>query len=274
MATASGSRARDFTLNRWVRVLRTAIDAGYRSATVHDFLSSARPESSTLVLRHDVDRAPMDALRMAEAEAGLGLRATYYFRATRSVFFPHLIRRISDLGHEIGYHYETLCDTKGDKPAAYIAFQRNLERFREIAPITTISMHGRPLSPWDSRELWSEFDFERCGILGEAYLSIDYTQLKYFNDTGRTWNPNRYNVRDHVTAVEDFGVDTTDELEACLAEARFAQVCISAHPNRWPAGAIGWAASAAADALINAVKVVLIAARRDTTKTRERTRPR
>ena len=34
------------------------------------------------------------------------------------------------------------------------------------------------------------------GILGEAYLSIDYTNTYYFTDTGRSWSENAVNLRD------------------------------------------------------------------------------
>ena len=64
-----------------------------------------------VVLRHDIDRKPMNALRMAELEYELGIQSTYYFRFP-CTFKPEIIRKIRDLGHEVGYHYEVLSKAK------------------------------------------------------------------------------------------------------------------------------------------------------------------
>lgn len=45
-------------------------------------------------------------------------------------------------------------------------------------------MHGNPLSPRDNRELWKKYKFKDFGIIGEAYLSIDFNEVSYFTDTG------------------------------------------------------------------------------------------
>jgi hypothetical protein len=64
-----------------------------------------------------------------------------------------VIKEIHDLGHEIGYHYENLTTCMGNMEAAIDDFQRNLEKLRKIAPVSTICMHGSPRSRWDSRDL-------------------------------------------------------------------------------------------------------------------------
>src|SRR5690606_27946736 len=130
-------------------------------------------------------------------------RSTYYFRAKPNVFKPDIIRTILRYGHEIGYHYENLSDTNGDIKRALEDFEKNLLRFREITPITTISMHGRPLKPYDNRDLWRDPSRhallkEQFGILGEIYLDIDYSDIAYISDTGRNWTADVANVRDKV----------------------------------------------------------------------------
>ena len=58
------------------------------------------------VLRHDVDKIPENALRMAELEAEMGIYGTYFFRIVPASFNINIIEKIAKLGHEIGYHYE------------------------------------------------------------------------------------------------------------------------------------------------------------------------
>ncbi|WP_269849870.1 hypothetical protein [Methanosarcina horonobensis] len=79
-----------------------------------EYICNQHPERFVL-LRHDVDRMPGRALATAQIEHELGIKATYYFRTSENVFKPDIIRQIRDMGHEIGYHYETLSEAKGDK---------------------------------------------------------------------------------------------------------------------------------------------------------------
>ncbi len=60
-----------------------------------------------VILRHDVDARPQNSLRLARLEHTLGIQGTYYFRIPHT-FQPSIIQEIASLGHEIGYHYETL----------------------------------------------------------------------------------------------------------------------------------------------------------------------
>ena len=45
---------------------------------------------------------------MAELEAQMGVKASYYFRIGKGSNQPECIKRIAALGHEIGYHYEDM----------------------------------------------------------------------------------------------------------------------------------------------------------------------
>lgn len=74
---------------------------------------SPKPHAFVL-LRHDVDARPDNALRMARLEHSLGIRGTYYFRMPHT-FDPPIIKEIAALGHEIGYHYETLATIGNEK---------------------------------------------------------------------------------------------------------------------------------------------------------------
>ena len=201
--------ARDFTSYKFHRLCE-AISSNYPTITIAEYMENKQPESFIL-MRHDIDRMPERALVIARIEQELGIRSTYYFRTTKNVFKSKIISQIKDMGHDIGYHYETLSEANGDSEKALNLFRSNLERLREICEVKTICMHGRPLSKYDNRELWKNYDFRSFGIAGEAYLSIR-DDLNYFSDTGRTWSY-KNSIRDCIPGrTERVFAETTDDL--------------------------------------------------------------
>ena len=245
----------DFTLDKYTELCHAVLGLSCEVMTVAQFLKAGQPQRLVLILRHDVDRSLRRALRMAELEVELGITSTYYVRMTRSVFRPHALIHLEQLGHEVGYHYEVLTKARGDPQRAIAMFEQELQQFRRIVPVETISMHGNPMLPWDNRELWQIYDFGDYGLLGEAYLSIVYRNVHYFTDTGRSWDMGRDNLRDRVASrplAEN--VHTTDDLIAFLENVPACPVLINAHPNRWTAHPWAWTASASSDWVINQAK--------------------
>jgi len=255
---------RDFTLQKYAQLCQTLKRLACPILTIKQFLQAGQPPEFAVVLRHDVDRALARAMRMAELEAAYGLPATYYLRRTRAVFQAAQIRQLSRLGHEVGYHYEVLARTRGNRQQALAMFARELAQFRRIVPVETVSMHGSPLTPWNNLDIWQPpYNFAAYDLIGEAYLSIDYAGLYYLTDTGRSWKAGRYNLRDRAGARPLPGqICTTDDLIDFLAERPDGPVIINAHPNRWTSGWPAWTMSAASDWAINRVKWAVSLARR------------
>jgi hypothetical protein len=248
----------DFTLEKYGELCQAIVSAGYETKTVRDYLLSTPSRGSrTVILRHDVDRKPEKALNMAVLEKELGLFATYYFRYTRQVFREEIIKKIVSLNHEIGYHYETLSKARGDYHKALELFQEELHALRDIADISTICMHGRPLSAWDNRWLWREYDFRRFQILGEAYLSVDYSRVTYFTDTGRSWNADKANIRDRVSTSAQSSVKSTDDLMELIRSKCLTKVCIQTHPERWDCKFSGWLLQFVKDNISNLAKPMI-----------------
>jgi hypothetical protein len=249
---------RDFTLDQFKAICVALQDAGYETMTVAQYLVEVSKHLRIAVLRHDVDRFPGHALHMARMEQRLGICSTYYFRTNPNVFRPNILREISQMGHEIGYHYETLALSQGDYPAALALFEKDLTRLRQVCPIQTISMHGSPLSAYDNRDLWKRYDFRQFGLAGEAYLSIDYHNLAYLTDAGRSWADNQNNLRDRVAGEQTpSGLRSSADLINAIREKRFTQVCISAHPERWAGNLPEWLASASLDLAGNSIKAAM-----------------
>jgi hypothetical protein len=118
-------------------------------------------------------------------------------------------------------------------------------------------MHGAPLSPWDNRDIWKSAKPGDFGLLGEVYRDVDYRDVAYFSDTGRTWHPHRYNIRDHAAFPPAAVVDTTAELAELLRRRELFRLCLLVHPDRWSATPGEWSRRALRDDVENRIKMVV-----------------
>ena len=225
----------DFTFVKYKELCETIVESKYATLTFTHYFSLKNIPEKFIILRHDVDRRPENALEMAKIENNSGITSTYYFRRKEEVFKPEIIKEIANMGHEIGYHYEVLDKAKGDLEKAIKIFEEELNEFRKICDVKTICMHGNPLSKWVNKDIWKKYDFRDFGIIGEPYLSIDYTRVLYLTDTGRKWN-SRFSVKDVVGANVNQAikkVKSTDDVIRLINEGDIEQMCILAHPERW-----------------------------------------
>src|SRR4030042_1367758 len=252
---------RDFTLAAYGEYLR-AVKSSYENILTFSEYFSAEPKpESFCIIRHDVDRKPGNALRMAKLENDMGIKSTYYFRAKPNAFKPEIIIEIAGLRHEAGYHYECLSDTGGDMSAALMDFENNLKKLRDIVPVRTVSMHGRPLKPYDNRDMWRGGDnhnrlIEEYGILGEVYLDIDYSDILYITDTGRNWTSSKSNIRDKVISKVNVDFESGSELLSYLSSAPHRRMILLVHPERWSSSFYGWTLVFLEDMVINISKSI------------------
>ena len=248
----------DFMLKKYRELCCTIQSLSIEIMTLAQFLKVGQPQRPIVVLRHDVDRSLDSATRMAELEAEIGIKSTYYFRAKPNVFQPIALKYINHLGHEVGYHYEVLTKARGNSQRAIVLFEQELSQFRKVVPIETISMHGSPLLPWDNRHLWHHFNFKDYNLLGEAYLSIDYREVYYFTDTGRSWSAGRYNIRDRIESRQPSNaIHNTNELINFLKSRPDGPVLINTHPNRWSSNVWAWGISLTSDLVSNQAKLTI-----------------
>jgi hypothetical protein len=98
----------DFTYHNYERLLNHIKDLGYIIGTFRDFQETG----PYVVLRHDVDYSLLKARDMAKLDHSLGISATYlvlltspYYNAITSENIQ-LIKEITELGNEIGLHYD------------------------------------------------------------------------------------------------------------------------------------------------------------------------
>jgi len=230
---------RDFTLNAYSQLLDAIIAAGYEFQTCKDYFHG--PKARVVMLRHDVDSWPINAKHMAGIEAQNCIPATYYFRKSRLSFDEAILKSIVNMGHEIGYHYEDLAACNGDFAQAISKFESNLRFYRQFYPVETIAMHGRPLSKWDSKDLWNKYDYHAFDLIGEPYLDIDFVKVMYLTDTGNCWDGDKYSIRDHVDSPHKFNIHTTDDLISHVKKGLIPnQIMLNIHPARWNENLIKW----------------------------------
>jgi hypothetical protein len=243
----------DFTLGMYRKLCETCLAADFEVVPLNKYSNPSGKKR--LYLRHDVDRQAKAALEMAKLEKLLGISSTYFFRmpANPSVMF---IGQIAALGMEIGYHYECLDQANGDMAKALDIFKTNLEKMRKLCPVTSISMHGNPLSKNDNRDLWKEHNFHQFGLDLEAYLTIDYNKVAYFSDTGRNWDPRKHKVYDVTAVIPDFNLKSTMDIMTFLGNHR-GDICLLTHPNRWTDNIALWLYNYAYDMAGNAAKYIV-----------------
>jgi len=221
--------------------------------TLAEYLSATpAPTPPFVILRADVDYREPSALRLAEIAESCQVRGSFYFRhriqkgdsalarlILRGVsrqapaFNVEIMSNVASLGHEAGYHFETLDTCRGEFDAAEDLFLTNLAHLRASGlAIRTVAAHGgRPLAPTYRHNL-DTFSrapdlFERARLLGETTLSVDFTRVIYVSDAHWRWR--RYEayqpgVTGKPTSLRAI-MDALSDLDVGLY--------INFHPHQW-----------------------------------------
>ena len=134
---------RYFSLDGFRAILTRARSLGYRIVPFRAFEPPGEPP--VLLLRHDLDGPLKGAHAIAELEAEVGVNATYFVQ-TASDFYNllsatnrALLRRLGDLGHEIGLHY----DAKRYRAGGGAALVSDLRLLEDLCgqPMLSASQH-------------------------------------------------------------------------------------------------------------------------------------
>ncbi len=254
----------DFTRKKYSQLLLQLKDSGYNFVTFKEYQEGNLPQHF-VIMRHDVDLKPQNSLEIAKDEINIGAKATYYFRAVPESWDDNVIKQIYSMGHEVGYHYESLTTCNGDMECAIDDFKNNLAKLRKLVSVETICMHGSPRSPYDSKDIWKHYDFHALNIIGEPYLSTDFTKMLYLTDTGRRWDGYKVSVRDKIEDFQDkwnskgWVFHTTDDIISALQEDQLPdQLMITTHPQRWFNFGFGWMKELVMQNLKNIVKAAVV----------------
>jgi hypothetical protein len=172
---------RDFTLKGYAELLQH-LGKSYKIIPLCALPQKAVPY---VILRHDVDFSLSAALRMARLEKKLGITATYFVLFSDRLYNLHesanvqTVRQISELGHEIGLHYD---------PTEYQFYGVDLEETLRIEiellehllckKVFSIARHG----PW-VRDPFAAI---------KGYINANDPRWRgdlYIHDSCRAWTP-------------------------------------------------------------------------------------
>ena len=226
---------REFTKELYEEFIKGIKSTDYKTYTIYQYLEK-KPKNRVILLRHDVERTFKETWWMANLEHEYGIVSTYYVRKKPDVFLPDKLRKIASFGHEIGYHYETLDKANGDIEKALEIFESELKEFNKICTIKTISMHGNPLSSFINQDIWKNHDFKKFGIIGDGFLSIDFSNIFYITDTGRNWEFSKYNIKDFPPGYD---VNRVPKIKSLLEvvdfvkEQKYPVFYFNLHPDVW-----------------------------------------
>lgn len=221
-------------------------------------------KSPLIILRHDVDRQIANSVDMAKLENKLGVNSTYYFRSDKNGNFPQAaIEKISSYGHEIGFHYESLSRTSGNKGLALESFGLDLFELRKIVDCRTVAMHGAPLSKHDNRKLLTVELLSEFNLQTDAVHSFSDRKLYFFTDTGGRWNSiSKYNFRDKVGISPGTEILPNASCFSAWLSKTSHPVYISTHPERWSRTRIGYIKKLIEDKMVNLIKAFIFTIRK------------
>lgn len=246
----------DFTLIEYQHLLNALVKEKYSFQTYSDYIKT--PKERVIILRHDVDLLPYNSLDFAKIQAKLNIQGTYYFRAVPESWDENVIKTIHSLGHEIGYHYESLTTCKGNMVKAFEDFKSNLDKLRQIAPVSTICMHGSPMSKYDSKKLWENYSYRELDIIGEPYFDVDFNKFLYLTDTGMKWNGEKTSIRDFVSSSFSYNFSSTNDIiKALNVHSLPDKIMFTFHPQRWNDNLYKWSKEYVLQSLKNRLKIVL-----------------
>ena len=182
-----------YRMSKYEAFLKELQDPKY-SVKLHseykDTLGKDDPKFIHVFIRHDVDIYLHRLKRMVALEKKYNIKATVFFRLHAERYkFDSAIPIIEDLkrdNFEIGYHYEVLTRTKGEKEPAIELFEKELAYLRTLAPINYVVAHG---DKYDNGQIFSELDKAKLKIDS----SYNFKNCLYLSEAGGNDMYSKYN---------------------------------------------------------------------------------
>ncbi|NHJ04011.1 MAG: hypothetical protein EAX90_04255 [Candidatus Heimdallarchaeota archaeon] len=171
-----------YRLSSYKKLLLILKDEKYSVKKLSDYFSTKiEPNKINVYIRHDVDLSLRKLKRMLKLESEAGITSTSFFRFHSNKYSfekaKSFIEKITTEGFEIGFHYEVLSASNGDKERAKDLFAFELSKLREITEVTVVSAHG---DKFNNRQIWDLIDKEELNV-NSAY---DMKRNLYLSDAG------------------------------------------------------------------------------------------
>jgi len=191
-------RFSDFTLGNYKKLLKLALK-NYRFMS---FTDEPISDLKKIILRHDIEFSIPIALRMAEIEASLGIKATYFLQIHSEFYNPldkcnYLsLKRIIDIGHDLGLHFDTHFWTINSEKELeeYIEVDKNIIRTYFKVNISAFSFHN-------TNDFVLSCENEKYAGLINAYSKKYKTEIGYCSDSTGYWRYER--LEDRLREAKD-----------------------------------------------------------------------
>jgi hypothetical protein len=137
----------NFTIEKYTSLVKLAINNGFDFIGYkEDYLSN----SKQILWRHDVEFSPFVALEMAQIEADLGVKSTYFFQLHGELYntlekeVSLIVHKIKELGHDIGLHFDSHYFGINDEKELSKFLRMDADYFENIFgyEITVFSFHN------------------------------------------------------------------------------------------------------------------------------------
>ena len=225
----------NFTYRAYRGLLDILREQGYIFQNYHTWQESSR----CVILRHDIDNSLNQAVKLAELEAGEGVRSTWFVLLRTDFYNPasqkslEELRAIQSMGHEIGLHFDEVA--YGRELTTEETRQRIMKECEILSellgtPVSTVSMH-RP------SKATLEADLEISGVVN-SYGKTFFHDFKYLSDSRRRWREpvldiirsgeyDRIHILTHAFWYHEQEMDISKTVEAFVRNAnreRYAQM--------------------------------------------------
>lgn len=187
-----------FTITHYAELVKLAKEQGFHFILHKDEFVEDRKD---VIWRHDVEFSPDIAFKMAEIEHHLDVQATYFFQThsefynTFEPYFTNILKKIKDLGHHIGLHFDShyYGIKNSEMLDKYIAIDRKY--FEEVFgfELDTYSFHNT--TPFTL----SCFKYQYGGLIN-VYAKFFKEHYQYCADSTGYW---RYEILDEVLRDEN-----------------------------------------------------------------------
>jgi len=171
----------DFTLKNYTNLLRY-LSQIYK---IVPFCEIPQNNFPYLILRHDVDVSLSAALKMAQMEQELGIRATYFIMFSTRFYNVlegnnvSILKQISKFGHEIGLHYD---------PSQYRSYGQNLNETLRIQIYLLQHLIGRKVYSIVRHGPGAMDPFAAIN----GYINANHPRFRsdlFVHDSCRAWTP-------------------------------------------------------------------------------------
>lgn len=189
----------DFTYENYKNSLLELLKKNYDFV----FYDECGRDKGITILRHDIDFSPQLCVPLAEIEFKLGIQSTY-FVLLRSEWYNLLhknqlvyLRKIEDLGHRIGLHFDLSCYPKLNTREVHnaIRIEANFLNQHLSRPVNAFSFHNP-----DNRS--KNFRDSIIAGLHNVYSETLAKKFEYVSDSNGIWRFKR--LSDFVrTAIDE-----------------------------------------------------------------------